>query len=263
MADKRMFAKTIIDSDTFLEMPISARLLYYDLGMRADDDGFVDSPKKIMRIVGASTDDMNILIARKFIIPFDSGIVVIRHWRINNYLRSDRYCESIHIDEKSQLAIDDNKQYLTQNEADSLGIPLGIPVVGVEENSKEKKRKDNKDSVHQKEISDFFESIWQLYPKKKGKNSVSKKSKEELFKLGYENVKSCIERYIEDSKFTDEQYILYGSTFFNGRYKDYLEEEQQVNTVVEKTQEEIEEDEWANLTDDEWLEKMKALDEEG
>ena len=140
MADKRMFAKTIVDSDNFLEMPMSARLLYYDLGMRADDDGFVNSPKKIMRIIGATTDDMNILIARKFIIPFDSGIVVIRHWRINNYLRSDRYTETTYTDEKSSLAMDDNKQYLSENEAISLGIPLGIPVVGTEEKRKEEKR---------------------------------------------------------------------------------------------------------------------------
>ena len=72
MAERRMFAKTIIDSDAFLDMPVTARLLYYDLGMRADDDGFVNSPKKTMRITGASSDDMNILIMRKFIIPLDS-----------------------------------------------------------------------------------------------------------------------------------------------------------------------------------------------
>lgn len=147
MADKRMFAKTIVDSDNFLDMPISARLLYYDLGMRADDDGFVNSPKKIMRVIGASMDDMNILIARKFIIPFESGIVVIRHWRINNYLRKDRYTETTYTDEKSTLAMDNNKQYLSEDEANQLGIPLGIPTVNAEENridknSKEKNRKD-------------------------------------------------------------------------------------------------------------------------
>ena len=144
MADKRMFAKTIVDSDNFLEMPMSARLLYYDLGMRADDDGFVNSPKKIMRIIGASTDDMNILIARKFIIPFDSGIVVIRHWRINNYLRKDRYTETTYRDEKSTLAMDNNKQYLSEDEANQLGIPLGIPTVNAEENSIDKNSIDKK-----------------------------------------------------------------------------------------------------------------------
>ena len=91
MAERRMFAKSIIDSDAFLDMPMSARLLYYDLSMRADDDGFVNSPKKIMKIVGASVDDMNILIARKFILDFESGVIVIKHWRIHNYIRIDRY----------------------------------------------------------------------------------------------------------------------------------------------------------------------------
>ena len=83
MAERRMFAKTIIDSDAFLDMPVTARLLYYDLAMRADDDGFVNSPKKIMRMIGASQDDLSILCLRKFLIPFDNGVVVIKHWRIH------------------------------------------------------------------------------------------------------------------------------------------------------------------------------------
>ena len=111
MAERRMFAKTIIDSDAFLDMPVTARLLYYDLGMRADDDGFVNSPKKTMRITGASTDDMNILIMKKFIIPFDSGVVVIKHWRIHNYIRKDTYVETKYKDEKEQLMLDENNAY--------------------------------------------------------------------------------------------------------------------------------------------------------
>ena len=111
-----MFAKTIIDSDAFLDMPTSARLLYYDLGMRADDDGFVNSPKKIMRVTGASLDDMNILIAKKFIIPFESGIVVIKHWRIHNYIRKDTYNETTYLDEKKLLTLDENKAYTMRAE---------------------------------------------------------------------------------------------------------------------------------------------------
>ena len=114
MAERRMFAKTIIDSDAFLDMPVTARLLYYDLGMRADDDGFVNSPKKTMRITGASSDDMNILIMRKFIIPFDSGVVVIKHWRIHNYIRKDTYVETKYKDEKEQLTLDENNAYTTK-----------------------------------------------------------------------------------------------------------------------------------------------------
>ena len=111
MAERRMFAKTIIDSDAFLEMPMSARLLYYDLSMRADDDGFNNSPKKVMRTIGASNDDMNILIARKFIIPFDRGVVVIKHWRIHNYIRKDTYKETNYKEEKAMLELDENNAY--------------------------------------------------------------------------------------------------------------------------------------------------------
>ena len=111
MAERRMFAKSIIDSDAFIDMPVSARLLYYDLSMRADDDGFVNAPKKIMKFVGASMDDMNILIARKFIISFDDGVVVIKHWRIHNYIQNDRYKETNYKDHKKQLILDENKAY--------------------------------------------------------------------------------------------------------------------------------------------------------
>jgi hypothetical protein len=135
MAERRMFAKTIIDSDAFLDMPMSARLLYYDLGMRADDDGFVNAPKKIMRTIGATADDMNILIARKFIIPFDNGVVVIKAWRINNYLRSDRYNETKYLEEKAQLSIDKNGMYHIENED---GIPCGIPTVDTGKDSIDK-----------------------------------------------------------------------------------------------------------------------------
>jgi len=121
MAERRMFAKTIIDSDAFIDMPISARLLYYDLAMRADDDGFVNSPKKIMKFVGASIDDMNVLIARQFILPFESGVVVIKHWLIHNYIRKDRYNPTVFKEEKALLYQDENGAY---NERSTVGQPL-------------------------------------------------------------------------------------------------------------------------------------------
>ena len=106
-----MFAKTIVLSDAFLDMPMSARCLYFTLSMLADDDGFVNSPKGIMRQCGASLDDMNILLAKKFILTFDSGVIVIKHWRIHNYIQKDRYKETKYIEEKSTLAFDDNGAY--------------------------------------------------------------------------------------------------------------------------------------------------------
>ena len=91
MADKRMFSLKIVDSDLFLDMPLSSQCLYFHLSMRADDDGFVNNPKKIIKIIGANEDDLKILIAKGFVIVFEQGIIVIIHWKINNFIRKDRY----------------------------------------------------------------------------------------------------------------------------------------------------------------------------
>ena len=117
-----MFAKTIIDSDAFLDMPLSAQALYFHLSMRADDDGFINNPKKIQRMVGASDDDAKLLILKKFLIPFESGVVVIKHWKIHNYIRNDRYKETNYKEEKATLCLDENNSYTTK---DTLGIPNG------------------------------------------------------------------------------------------------------------------------------------------
>ena len=111
MAERRMFAKTIIDSDAFLDMPLSTQALYFHLNMRADDDGFVNNPKKIQRLIGCSDDDLKLLAAKSFIIPFESGVVVIKHWRINNYIQKDRYHETNYQDEKALLHIKGNNAY--------------------------------------------------------------------------------------------------------------------------------------------------------
>lgn len=120
MAERRMFSKSIIDSDAFLDMPQSSQLLYFHLCMRADDDGFIDNPKSIMRNVGCKEDDMKVLIAKQFIFPFESGVVVIRHWLIHNYIQKDRYKETKYLSEKSTLSTDTNKAYiLTENSLDT------------------------------------------------------------------------------------------------------------------------------------------------
>ena len=110
MAEKRMFAKTIIDSDLFLDMPVTAQLLYFHLCMRADDDGFINNPKRIMRDVRCSDDDMKMLIAKDYVIPFESGVIVIKHWRLHNYIQKDRYKPSL-CDEKNLLTTNKNKVY--------------------------------------------------------------------------------------------------------------------------------------------------------
>lgn len=111
MAERRMFAKTIIDSDAFLEMPITSQLLYFHLSMRADDDGFVNKPKSLMRMVGCKDDDLKLLFVKKFLIPFESGVVVIKHWKIHNYIRKDTYTETKYKEEKSTLELDENSAY--------------------------------------------------------------------------------------------------------------------------------------------------------
>lgn len=116
MAEKRMFTQKIIDSDAFLEMPLSAQALYFHLNMRADDDGFVNNPKKVARMINASEDDLKILIVKRFLIAFESGVIVIKHWRMHNSLRMDRYHPTDYTDEFSQLGIKENNAY-TDNPA--------------------------------------------------------------------------------------------------------------------------------------------------
>ena len=106
-----MFSLQIVDTDAFLDMSISAQALYFHLSMRADDDGFVDNPKKIMKMIGAQDDDLKILLAKRFILGFEKGIIVIKHWRLNNYIRKDRYQETVYLDEKKQLRIKKNGSY--------------------------------------------------------------------------------------------------------------------------------------------------------
>lgn len=116
MAQKRMFSNLVIGSDDFLEMPDSSQNLYFHLSMNADDDGFVDNWKSIMRMIGKKEDDLKILIAKSFIIPFQSGVIVIKHWRLNNYIQKDRYKETIHQAEKSLLTLDSNNVYTMDTE---------------------------------------------------------------------------------------------------------------------------------------------------
>ena len=111
MAERRMFAKSIIDSDAFLDMPLSTQALYFHLSMRADDEGFVGNPKKIQRMIGASDDDCRILAAKRFILTFQSGIIVIKHWRIHNYIRDDRLHKSTYVEEKATLSLDEKGSY--------------------------------------------------------------------------------------------------------------------------------------------------------
>lgn len=155
MAEKRMFSKQIIDSDAFLEMPLSTQALYFHLSMRADDDGFLNNAKKVMKIIGANQNDYDLLVAKSFVIQFPDGICVIKHWRINNYLRKDRYTETIYQEEKAHLTVQPNGRYSLRNTTESDDdLLLGIPVVDqsdtqyrIDKNREEKNSIDEYNSV--------------------------------------------------------------------------------------------------------------------
>ena len=116
MANKRMFNIKIVDSDAFLDMPLSTQCLYFHLNMRADDDGFIGNPKKIMRMVGCSEDDLKLLIAKRFVLTFENGVIVIKHWKMHNCIQTDRYTPPVYIDEKNMLFIKQNKSYTLDEE---------------------------------------------------------------------------------------------------------------------------------------------------
>ena len=223
MAERRMFAKTIVLSDAFLDMPIGARCLYMTLGMVADDDGFVNSPRSVMRQAGATEDDMKILIAKKFVLVFDDGVLVIKHWRINNYLQRDRYKETVYKEDKALLTVQENGAYslppdyvyTTVYTQDSIGKV-----------SKGKYREDisladqvGEEEARPAQIEAEFEELWKLYPRKDGKKDALRYYQRARKKgTTFEQVKAGILNYCEYIRKEGKElsYVAYGSTWFNG-----------------------------------------------
>lgn len=122
MAERRMFTQKITESDAFIEMPMSSQALYFHLCMNADDDGFVKNPKSIQRLVGCNDDDLKLLIVKRFVLTYESGVIVIKHWRMHNILRKDRYKETEYLEEKSSLYLKENGAY-TFDETQGKPIP--------------------------------------------------------------------------------------------------------------------------------------------
>ena len=141
MAERRMFAKKITESDAFLDMPGSTQMLYFHLSMNADDDGFVNNPKKIQRMCGASDDDFKLLLAKSFVLLFESGVIVIKHWKMHNYIQTDRYRPTDYVEEKSMLGLKKNKAYtLDVNKMDTKciqDVSVGKESIGKESIGKE------------------------------------------------------------------------------------------------------------------------------
>ena len=161
MAQKRMFSLKIVDTDEFLDMPPTTQNLYFHLCMRADDDGFVSNPKKIMKIVNSAADDMKVLTAKSFVIPFESGICVIKHWKIHNLIRADRYIETEYKKEKKLLKMEDKKYELDDGMQND--IPNGNPVkvrldkVSIDKVSLNKLNKEGGELTPSKEMNLFLE----------------------------------------------------------------------------------------------------------
>lgn len=232
-----MFAKTIVLSDAFLDMPLGARCLYMTMGMLADDDGFVNAPKSIMRQSGATEDDLKILIAKKFVIPFESGVIVIKHWRINNYLQKDRIQPTKYQYEMAFLNVDENGSY---SKSDCIQKDVYTEDVYIDKYSIDKNSIDKNNNIYgdfnpkdadgfyppEEDVDGFFNEIWKLYPRKEGKGKVSKTKKKVLYQIGKDQMVKCIERYkmfIKEKGYEDK-FIMHGSTFFNSGYVDYLDE---------------------------------------
>ena len=230
MANKRMFCLDIVNSDAFLDMPLSAQALYFHLGMRADDDGFIGNPKSIQRLAGASQDDLMLLITKRFLIAFDNGVVVIKHWRMNNYIQKDRKKDTVYIELLNSLEVKENGSYTEKKKMDTVCIQ---DVSEMDSQNSIDKISIDKDSIEINnscssvdEASEFFEKIWKEYPNKKGKTQVKASHKKALFKIGYERLVKAIQKYDDGVK--DKQYLMYGGRFFTTGYLDYIDEESEV-----------------------------------
>ena len=193
--------------------------------MRADDEGFVSSPKRILRAVGCAEDDMKLLIAKGFVIPFESGVCVIVHWRQNNSIQSDRFKKSLYSFEKSMLSMDENKLYTRRIQTVSImDTQSSLGKDSIDKGSREIYIVDSDAKLAKstkREIDDFFESVWALYPEKKGKGQISDAKKRVLFGIGFEEISRCVVRYKADKP--DWKKYQNGSTFFNSGYVDYLD----------------------------------------
>ena len=224
MAERRMFTQKIVDSDAFLDMPLSTQCLYFHLNMRADDDGFVNNPKKIQRMIGASEDDLKILLAKRFLLGFESGVVVIKHWRMHNLLRRDRYNPTQYQEEYEQLMLKDNGSYTENDVLATSWQPDGNQLATQDSIGKDSIGNNIDIPSFQTPIEELFLKFWKAYPKKVGKQDALKSFKK--IKPSKELVDKMVS-VIEDAKNTDQwtknggQYIPNPSTWLNqGRWDD-------------------------------------------
>ena len=230
MAERRCFTMKIIDSDAFLDMPLSTQALYFHLNMRADDDGFVNNPKRIQRMLGCSEDDLKLLLAKRFVIGFERGVIVIKHWRMHNTLRKDRYNPTQYQEEFKSLAIKDNHSYTDNidngNQPATAWQPIDNQLAPQINLNKDKLNKEKDDtnvlSKKKDKVDEKFELLWAQYPagRKQGKTQAKKAFAKAIKEgVGFEVIEAGLfayKQHIEACR-TDTQYIKQGSTWFNQR----------------------------------------------
>ena len=213
MAQKRMFNKAITNDDNFLEMPISSQVLYFHLSMNADDDGFVNNWKSIMRMTGTKEDDLKVLITKQYIIPFDSGVIVIKHWRLNNYLQKDRIIPTQYQKELKQLELDNSNVYKMYTKC----------IHSIEENSIDKNSKE-KEIYKEKEKYGEFKNVLL--------------TKEEYIKLEKSNLLPYIEKLSSYIASKGKRYKSHYATILNWSRKDKITPEwfdKEIDSTINET----------------------------
>ena len=215
MANRRMFSLDVVDTDKFLDMPATSQNLYFHLGMRADDDGFVSNPKKITKLANCGTDDLNVLISRGFVLVMEDGIVVIRHWKQNNYIQADRYKKTIYQQQMATLTVNDGVYEMETERIQTVSnLEAQVSI------DKSKNSISNKYSRH-------FEEFWGVYPRKSEKAKAYKAYCARL-KDGFSEAElmAAATAYSSECKKDgrEQKYIKMGATFLSAStpFTDYL-----------------------------------------
>lgn len=225
MAQKRMFSLSVTDTDKFLDMSTSAQALYFHLGMHGDDDGFVASPRKIARCVGCNDDDLRLLASKGYIIPFESGVIVIVDWSINNTLKNDRYHKTIFSTERALLSADSAGRWVLDSslepERKQIGTSLEAELNVAEQSKTKQNREKAADKPPTRTSNKEFEQFWQAYPRKVGKSAAQKAFSK------IEEPLDVLLPALEQQKFSDQwtrdggRYIPNPATWLNqGRWQD-------------------------------------------
>lgn len=232
MANKRMISKNIVDSDAFLSMPTSTQNLYFHMNVRADDEGFIDKPMSIMRLVNASEDDMKVLLSKRYLLRFDSGVIVIKHWKLHNTIRKDRLIPTVYQEERKMIFEKENGAYTDDKSLSIKEIESCQPSDG-QLVDKCTHRLDQI-SIDKDSIDSGFDDFWNAYPKKMSKKKASD-SYAKLVKAKSlpNNLIDIVKQWAntEQWKKDNGQFIPLAATWLNQeRWNDELPKEQKKST---------------------------------